>query len=437
MKKNKAKKKLIRAYSIIALMVLSTLAWNVVNGAGHGVTIAKPVNNSVYNNLYNKARVTTEKTALTFDFTIDNHDGYLIKYDAWIDGVADPKLNDPNWDPSLVLAHYVIPYDAQQFLDNYGQGAHTFTVAIYHGTPYVRPPFGLQEGDNPDDDDIYWVGNQGYLLSLVDEVSVTFTFDPVVVHYAGFWFEGVWRNKDNSSLVHQSFSNNMFAFHDLLWSPNAHYLHGYSFLSGSWDRTIIKKTFKKLSNNDDTNDIDFIHFATHGAGISLNKTYGIPLGALKLPDKIEIKSLNEWYLRIIFDVVWYGKKQLQYDLRYTKFHSTKIFLVLSSCYSGYFIDIHSNVGTLSHLNILAACKPTEKSMGFNKNEYQSSWALETKLSKMSHDFSRALAQALCFGYDLETAWEKLRSFDYSLPYSYYGSIYDGVQHPTRSIFTFD
>ena len=236
MKKNKAKKKLIRAYSIIALMVLSTFAWTMTNGAGHGVTITKPVNNSVYNNLYNKARVTTEKTALTFDFTIDNHDGYLIAYSAWIDGVADPKLNDPNWDPSSVLAHYVISYDAQQFLDNYGQGSHSFTVAIYHGTPYVRPPFGLQEGDNPDDDDIYWVDNHGYLLSLVDEVSVTFTFDPVVVHYAGFWFEGIWRYKDDNgdvSLVNHCFSNNVLVFRDFLCSENAHYLHGYTFLTGS------------------------------------------------------------------------------------------------------------------------------------------------------------------------------------------------------------
>ncbi|MHA1687268.1 MAG: hypothetical protein ACTSYD_12830, partial [Candidatus Heimdallarchaeaceae archaeon] len=287
--------------------------------------------------------------------------------------------------------------------DNYGQGSHTFTVAIYHGTPYVRPPFGLQEGDNPDDDDIYWVGNQGYLLSLVDEVSVTFTFDPVVVHYIGFWYQD----------SNQSLENNILAFHNLLWSDNAHYLHGFSYVSGTWGPSSPSAEMLSLSNLENENDIDIIHFVSHG----------LSGGNIKTSD-------TGFFPPYYADSSVYNLKT---DILEAKFDSHTIIAIVDCCYSGWFIGAQSS----SDVTILCATNYVETCWGISGFNLLSAGTLENQLDKMGRDFSRALALGIYDGNSLSDAWDSLANYDYSDCFpSYYnhGHIYHDQQHPIHSEF---
>ncbi|MHA1853166.1 MAG: hypothetical protein ACTSUF_06575, partial [Candidatus Heimdallarchaeaceae archaeon] len=242
-----------------------------------------------------------------------------------------------------------------------------------------------------------------------------------------------------------------------LCSENAHYLHGYTFLTGSWDSNTPSTIFNEMANKDDTNDIDIIYFVTHGAGIPdpFDKDYGIPLGALKLPDKHPITSLKEWWLEVLSPFNWYSKNSLALALDKANLHSQKILLVLDSCYSGSFTNISGEYMItpdyytyLPYLTVLASSKANEKSKFVDAHEYDKDCQLTEKIDYIiQHFFTRALIRALYYGNDLTVAWEKLSIFDYSSLYkNWYGLIYDdpntpdideAVQHPVRSKFTFD
>ena len=124
---------------------------------------------------------------------------------------------DDDFSQNVFYYYRVFYYDAQEFLDRYGQGKHTFTLWLYH--PYTVT-IGFAEGPNPDDD-IVWVDGKSYRIT---EYSVTFTFDPPVVHVVGFWYT----EEDNVE-----WRDSILAFRDLLCDANAHYLFGYSYITGS------------------------------------------------------------------------------------------------------------------------------------------------------------------------------------------------------------
>lgn len=405
-------KKLIKVYIIsIAMIIAPSGIW--IIGATHGVFINSPTEGAVYTNLYQKAIDSTEQTNLIFDFIIDNRDGYLIKYTAYIDGIGnDPILNDANWNSQL-YKHYILTYNAQQFLDRYGQGEHTFTVIGYHGIPYVHPPLGLQQGDNPDNtEDIYWVDNRGYILDAVCQVSVTFTFNPPVLHYLGFWFE-------NET---QTFRLDILGFKELLLDGNAHYLHGYFSYTGSWDDTTVYSSYQALEPLEDKNDLIIIAFSTHGAFVDLK--------IIKLRWMLESGTTG-----------YYSASELQGDLLRIHFDSENIFLFIECCHSEMFLDYTRDI---PHTTTMCSARKDEGSYRDCQDTLwtplNSSWSIDKKIGHITSDFLRAIAQASYAGLHLQEAFNKLEDYDYYYKINNAGTKYEkqsghikkGFQHPQSS-----
>lgn len=425
MKKTNKRKTFIRLYVGIILMTIVIATMPKITAAGHGVEITSPENNRMYSNIVNKKLDNAEQTYISFSYDITNADGYYAFYETYIDDRYDPELMI---DFELGRGVFVSKrYNAQTFLDRYGQGKHTFAIWCYHR---ISATIGLAEGYSSDDD-IVQIGIYKYRISIV---SVDFSFNPVVVHYLGFWFTGEWNNVTDTSYC--NFSNNIFGFHDLFWNESSHYLHGAYISSGEWTGGTVRSALHDLAIADDWNDIDIIHFATHGAGVPMGD-YGIPLGALRKCTPL----WEQWT-----PLGWYSKSTLKEDLLDAQsdedndgyyLDSERLLLIVDACYSGGFTSIATEV---NYLTVFTAAKKTEKAVRIEGNYFDPGWTLEKKLNAIANAFTRALAQAIYFGNDLGTAWEKLGYFDYSTYYdNYYGPIhpwYD-TQHPQRSEFSFE
>lgn len=418
MKKKPIKPKFIKMFTILILIAIGYTSMPLLRAAGHHISIISPTPSSLLSNVVGKTIDNTETTFVRFCYVITNDDGYYEFYEAYLDDIFDPYLmGDPLSSSSVSFITY---YPAQTFLDRYGQGTHTITIKAYHRYVILR---GLAEGYS-DDADIVWIGSYSY---KVDYVSVTFTFDPPVVHYLGFWFDGKWKYDDGTE-EQQNFSNSILGFSSLLWSNNSHYLHGSYLVSGEWDRSQVQSFLQSVSIADNPNDIVIIHFVTHGAGVHLGDL-GIALGALRKCTGGQY-SLNGWY----------SKTNLQLDLANAqsdtdgdgyKLDSQLLLLIVDSCYSGGFTSIAEHI---DYCTVFTGAKKSEYAYFLDNFKYDPSWHLSTKVEMIAYFFTHAIAKALYNGgYDLINLWDQFPNYTRG----YNDPITKGEQHPQRSDFSFD
>jgi len=355
---SKIKKKKLLMYILLYLTIMSLVTViNKTKAAGHSLEIESPSDGMVITNAYRTALNSLEQTAIRFEFEIKNHDHYYALYETWIDGIYDKTLIDSGFNKWIVYFHGVFYYDAQSFLDRYGQGVHTFSLWALHP---ITVTVGFAEGPGPDDD-VLFINGTTYRIT---EVSVTFTFNPPVVHFVGFWHtddEGEWRDS-------------ILASRDFFESSNAHYLHGYSYTTGHWDDDKPGAIFKNnLSPAEDSNDIDIIMFDSHGGFNLFNKYF------ILCPDGV----LGDKHLT---------GDELKNAINNAHLDSATIILAIDTCYSGAIANSFYDANII----ILTACTSNETSLlSGNPSDYDSSWTLAEKIYQMSSAlFFHALIQGL-------------------------------------------
>ena len=422
------KRKKLLMYILLCLTIMSLMVEiNRTKAVGHGGKIISPTEGVIMTNVFRTAMTSAEKTKIKFEFEIKNHDHYYALYTTWIDGIYEKTLIDDGFNQRIVYYHGVFYYDAQSFLNRYGQGVHTFSLWLYH--PYTVT-VGFAEGPGPDDD-VLLINGTTYRIT---EVSVTFTFDPPVVYYAGFWYEG------NSEGKWYNFSRDILTFHDLLWSSRAHYLHGYGLCTGKWDRSPYTpfEIFKNIAKHDNDNDIVIIHFSTHGSAMILDRRQIVYKGELLEPSTYDPKHLKfgKWYKVIDFND----------NLQDAHFSASTIIAIIDACYSEYFIDGGRGDGYYiphaipQHVTVLTSCRYNESArLIWSSGNYNTSKTLAERINEMNSYFSRALVRALYNEKDVVTAWNSLKDYDYTLYPSGkgYGDIWYERQHPIRSEFYFN
>ena len=203
-----------------------------------------------------------------------NDDNYYLTYDVFIDGNYDQHLNNLGWGVKYVK------YDAKEFITTYGRGTHTFSIYCYHGIPYV---LGLAEGPNPDDE-IYWVNEQCYRLVLADEISVSFTVDPPLCHFLGFWDSA-------NETQYEYWQSDIMALHDLLLDEtHAHYIPGHFEAIDTWSDKTVKEKIEDLDDYEKENDIIIVEFSSHGSEEGICAPQGSKLFGHNILTPTELKN---------------------------------------------------------------------------------------------------------------------------------------------------
>ncbi|MHA1685628.1 MAG: hypothetical protein ACTSYD_04375 [Candidatus Heimdallarchaeaceae archaeon] len=367
-------------------MLLSTLGGTLSNSAGHEITITKPENNSAITNAYKTSMNSEETKYVELDYTIENYDGYYCFYKVYLDGQEQNDLIDTSFDENtevLVKSYFI---DAQKFLNNHGQGIHTFTIKAYHRVLASDLTPGLTPGP----------GSDGYGY-ITDTVSATFTFNPKVLHFVAFWLT------DASGV---EWKDSILPFYDLLRSSRAHYLLGYHYMTGSWDDDEPGTVFKNnLAPAEDSNDIDIIMFYSHGiSSIILGGNYIVcPKG-----------FLADGCLT---------PKELKNDLQAAELDSSTVILIIDCCHSGMFIDTFKD----TNIAVLTSSEKSEGSFYPGDDHYDNSWTMEKKIYEMNALFLHSLVQALYYESTLYVAFYNIKD----------SSFYDDPDQPGIQLYDFE
>ena len=391
---SKIKKKKLLMYILLYLTIMSLVTViNKTKAAGHSLEIESPSDGMVITNAYRTALNSLEQTTIKFEFEINNHDHYYALYETWIDGIYDKTLIDSGFNKWIVYFHGVFYYDAQSFLDRYGQGVHTFSLWALHP---ITVTVGFAEGPGPDDD-VLFINGTTYRIT---EVSVTFTFNPPVVHFVGFWL------KTNDIYT---FNCDIIPIREFFHAEHSYYLHGYTYITGDWDYTTPYSIFvNNLNPHEDSNDLDIIIFFTHGN--------------MNTKDKMRCTLPKGFTYCLKFS-------KLRSYLDNAALDSSHIIVILDCCYSGNAISCFQG----SNYILLTACGPNETADAIT-SYYKSSCSLHTKIDHIASFFLRALFIGLYENETLSGAFNNVKNYDLhwwptSSSYSHQGPIKCDEQNP--------